>query len=184
MSGYVNMAVINIDVDGVVADFTGAALGVMSGMGFDRTRGMVTEFAMENMLPKQHRQGFLDSLKEPGFCAGISILPGTRFAIQPLLTHGYSVRFVTSPLDDSPTWIEERTAWLAEYFPGLPVLFTDNKAEVDGILLIDDHPKHVRAFEDTSRPAILIDQPYNRDADHFRCTDLAHAVREILWHRY
>lgn len=78
--------VILLDVDGVLADFTGATLDFLRTLGVDRRAEYVTEFAIEDALglSSAQRARMKARWAESGFCASIPVYDGAVAGVERL----------------------------------------------------------------------------------------------------
>jgi 5'(3')-deoxyribonucleotidase len=189
--------IIQLDCDGVIVDFTGGCLKVMRGMGFHFTHADVQEWDISALLHEEQRPEFWRRVKLEGFCYALEPIPGAIEAVGKLRTEGHEVRFLTSAMPGADAWKAERMDWLKTHLGGWKrgfarwsscwphtdyITFAHDKAAHPGDILIDDKPEHVSAWLATGRPAILVDQPYNRGAGLLapRARDIGHAAELIL----
>jgi len=159
-------ATICFDVDGVLADFTGAMLEVVNrvcGASYTHEDVMQFEFTEALKLTREQTHAVHVEISAPGFAAGLCELPAGIDAVRKLRATGHTIRFVTSPWDSSPTWKVERESWLIACFPwARDVVFAHDKSGVGGHLLIDDKPESCFGWWQKGRNALLVDQPWNR----------------------
>lgn len=170
-----------LDVDGVIADFVGAVLDVRNAIVFPPlSRDHVKEWDMETLLPPGHRDAFFWHCGRPGFCARLAEFPSAIAALRELQRRGHEIVFATAPWN-SPTWIEERTAWLQARFPGVEIHHVKDKTGVHGDVFIDDKPEHVIAWSQAhpGAHARLWDAPYNRESNLRRLHNWPDALEMI-----
>jgi 5'(3')-deoxyribonucleotidase len=145
--------IILVDVDGVLADFTGA----------------VREWDLFALYPEDLQSMIKRRISDPGFCAELKVLPGAEEGVRELVQLG-DVYAVTSPWWSSPTWPYERTRWLDRWF-GMPadrVVQTSAKQLVFGDVMIDDRPENLIEWRSCQQArgwctrAVLVDAPYNQ----------------------
>lgn len=179
---------IQLDVDGCVADFVGGCLKVMRGMGFHFTHDDITEWDTSAVLHEEQRPEFWRRVKLHGFCYDLAPIRGGVEAVTTLRGAGHEVRFLTAAMPGADNWREERLRWIDHHIGGGHqsyadrVTFAHDKHEHPGDILVDDKPEHITAWLGTGRPAILIDQPYNRGVALLapRARDIRHAAEIIL----
>ena len=159
-------ATICFDVDGVLADFTGAMLEVVNrvcGASYTHEDVMQFEFTEALKLTREQTHAVHVEISAPGFALGLSELPAGIDAVCKLRAAGHTIRFVTSPWDLSPTWKDERRSWLrARFLWAHDIVFAHDKSGVGGHLLIDDKPASCFSWWQYGRNALLVDQPWNR----------------------
>jgi 5'(3')-deoxyribonucleotidase len=160
--------VILLDVDGVLADFTGACLRALLDVGVRRSASDVTSYKIEDALGLDAgARGYMKSQwSRAGFCAGIEPYPYAREGVEMLRMVG-SVYAVTAPMWSSPTWQHERALWLSERMDIITrhVISTHAKHLVRGDVLVEDKPETLAAWMEAwpGGVGVLIDRPYNRD---------------------
>jgi 5'-nucleotidase len=140
-----------LDCDGLLSDFTSAALEVVAkvaGKRYVPADVVRFDFCDALGLSKASRRAVMDAIAHArGFVADMQPLPGAIEGVQALRELG-DVYVVTSPWAGSPTWMAERTAWLAHHFQSNAdhVAHMSAKHLVDGDLFVDDRSDHVRAW--------------------------------------
>ena len=158
------------DVDGVVADFLNPAVDVINRIAgtSHRAEDLKTWNTIDGFGVQTHEKAIYAELGREGFCRSLPVASGAREAVRELmkLTDLY---FVTAPMHSSPTWVYERSAWLAEHFGAKlnQIVHTSAKHIIRGDFFLDDRPDHVLKWFDRnmSHVSILWHQPYNADAD-------------------
>lgn len=139
-----------MDVDGVVTDFVGAWLTAAStydGVAYEPS--CVTDFGFASVgCSDAARRAAWAALSEPGACLALDPLPGALDGVRAVMGL-YDVVFVTSPLQSSRTWTNEREEWLRSWLgvPRTRVVHTNAKHLVAADVLVDDSYDNVRQFE-------------------------------------
>lgn len=136
-----------VDVDEVLGDFQAPVLKLMSHItGKEYVPEDFTEWDIFNVLSDEQRNLVFACIERPGFCASIKPTPGSLEAVKELQTFCEVVP-VTSPFHSTP-WVNERTAWLGDYFgwKKREIVFTSAKHLVVGDGLADDKPDNVEAW--------------------------------------
>lgn len=173
------MSIILLDVDGVVADFVGCALDVLQEeTGRDWKRSDVTEWGFDSILatmkPPEVRR-FWGAFRMPGVANGLDMFPGSVEGVEFLTDAGHNIVWVTAPMAGSPTWAFERACWLADRFPGTPVVSTSHKQFIRGDFLVDDKPSNLTEWRGgvpgSHGEGLLWDAPYNVKAEGLRVFD-------------
>lgn len=160
-----------LDVDGIIADFETAFLEVARDLtGRDIVRDP-TQWCMEAQC----------RLTEEEAGEVWSVIHGSRFArdLDPYpfavdnvksLSELCNVYFVTSPMEENPTWAHDRALWLRSHFGdelGSKVISTKHKHCVRGNVFVDDKPEHIeqwsRAHGDGA--AFLWNRAYNSEIE-------------------
>lgn len=136
-----------IDVDEVLAGYTLAAYRLVETLCGIKITAESTDgvtWDLFTQLPLDVQKKVRAACEQPGFCAGLPVLPGTQEAVREL-QNLVDVYVVTSPTH-SPTWVWERNEWLREHFGFHPrqVIHTSAKSLVRVPIRIDDSPDHVR----------------------------------------
>lgn len=162
------MKTILIDVDGVVADFTGDLLRAVDS---DLTPDDITSWDIFDLLGDGAERA-RDICRQDDFWRGLSVLPGAYEAVEKLQRDN-EIFWVTSPWWSCRTWEHARREWLRRHFGTKPnnVITTSAKHMVCGDVFIDDKPQHVERWA-ARHPGVawLYDQPYNRDVSLRRMT--------------
>ena len=165
------------DVDGVIADYLGAALDVIHGFtGHRFTPDHVTHWDFMSSPEIAQKLELFDHvtmdlveqrMSLPGACMGLKPLPGAIAAMAEILEMAHvKTLFVTAPLGAGMTWPKEREDWLAYHLghDRKNVIHAHRKEHVRGDIFVDDNIKHVRAWaKHNSGRAILWNAPHNRD---------------------
>jgi 5'(3')-deoxyribonucleotidase len=140
-----------LDVDGVLADFTSAALDIVAKVcGRRYALADVARFDICDAfgLPKASRRLVMGTIaRTPGFVSSMEPLPGALEGVAKLRAMA-DVYILTTPWPGSPTWEHERREWLAHHFKieHKHVLQGDPKFLVDGDVFVDDRSGNVRAW--------------------------------------
>lgn len=180
--------VILCDVDGVIADCTGAVgraaqdfvlvHGLYNG-GKKADFGHVVPPTTEcKQWEFEHWLGF-DKDDSKRFFAyemlrdrlghEVELFPGAVEFVAELRKLG-EVVFCTSQWSGMGCWVPAREKLLTTHFPGCDIIFTHAKHRVHGAYLIDDKPSTIR-HEGNRHRGMLFDQPWNRndtDLDDWR----------------
>lgn len=163
-----------VDVDGVLADFTGAWLEIMVEMtGLEIKREEVSDWDIFGVLETRGvNEPLRNHVKEvcrsatsrAGFCGSLKVLAGAQDGFNQLRDIA-DVYIVTSPWN-SPYWTFERDSWLLDNF-GVPrknIVHTDAKYLVSGDYLIDDKTSHIVNWcaEQPNGQGILWESAHNK----------------------
>jgi 5'(3')-deoxyribonucleotidase len=156
-----------LDVDGVIANFAGAAVRVMnkiSGMGI--LEEQIREWDVTTMLDdEEHRRASKDAFNEAGFASTFESYDGSVDAVH-RLREITELHFVTAPTVTNPTWVHDRVNWLAKHFGVDPrdVHHTAKKWVLYGDVMIDDHPVNLEPWLQhwPGKLALLWDRSYNQ----------------------
>ncbi len=162
-----------LDVDGVVADFTGDLLRAINS---PLTEADITQWDLFALLGDR-AEAARDVCKQDVFWRHMTLVPGAPEGVAKLQAEGYEIVWVTSPYYACVTWEDARRDWLYRTFGSGPrqMISTSLKYLVHGDVLIDDKPSHVTDWmKTTDGIAYLYDRPHNQDHDLVRFT----------WERY
>jgi 5'(3')-deoxyribonucleotidase len=164
-----------LDVDGVVADFTGHLLLSVGGR---LQLEDITNYNVFEFLSREEREESFRILRDPDWWRAMPPIGGAIEGVAALRADGWRIGWVTRPWHDCEAWASARVAWLSRHFRA-----TWDDVQVGGrrdilrcAALIDDRPENVEAYmlaqRGVSDPgvAIVLDQPYNRAtlAQHIR----------------
>ncbi len=183
-----------LDVDGVLADFTGATLEFIErNYGVYSSDPLTDWDFMDAPSLRPYRRVAKGHWETPGFCRGLQPLPGTVDTVA-AIRRVADVKFATSPMGSNPSWIQERNAWLAEHFGADPlatdIRHTTKKSEVKGHVFVDDKFENVEEYQ-LAHPDSLVflrTHSYNEASpwQGRRCDNLETIlnVMESLWKAY
>jgi len=149
-----------VDVDGVLADHVAPALAIVNReqrMAF--TRADVKEWAQQ-LGDTDIATEIKRVLADPDAVMGMPVIEGALEALN-MLAEKHTIIIATSrPFGTSAS----TRNWLwVNRIPHSCFVCTNDKAALEGDLLIDDHLPFVAAFAATGRPAVLFTQPWNED---------------------
>lgn len=159
-------------MDGVCADFHSRARDLIEEL-FGR-RHEVHDFKtwdVTEILQSQAEKDLCNSgIARPGFASSIKPFDHALEDI-PELMEKYDVWFVTTPHDESKTWMQERKEWLMKHFNAKyhQIAHIHSKELVGVDVLVDDKPFNVSIWQD-NHPyghGFLMDAPYNRNLKDF-----------------
>jgi 5'(3')-deoxyribonucleotidase len=161
-----------IDVDGVLANFVGAALKILKEKsGIHVEHDQITVWDLYSCLPEKAQQyvPYIEwLLKARGGCLSMSPYEGAQEGFKKLEEIA-EVVIVTSPYPGSETWHSERERWLEKHFgvAGHRVIHTHQKQRVSGDFLIDDKTSHITKWADAhpNGQALLWNMRYNEQDD-------------------
>jgi 5'(3')-deoxyribonucleotidase len=149
-----------LDVDGVLADFSGATCALLQDLyNIQATVEQITQWDLLECfsLSETQKIEITRRWREPGFCERLPTLPGAQAAVAELHKLG-EVFAVTAPLSKAPMWCHEREQWLLGRFGIEPdhVIHTSAKHLVRGDLFLDDKPESVRAWVNANPLSVAI----------------------------
>jgi 5'(3')-deoxyribonucleotidase len=147
---------LNLDVDGILADFVSAALAIVHDVtGHRYTANDVTTWEVFDSIPEKDVQADVYAvMKARGGCLSIPVYQGAQEGVRRLQSY-VDIACVTSPFRGSPTWAHEREVWLEKLFGISHVIHAHRKERVHADFFVDDKPTHVdewlRYWFDTGR---------------------------------
>jgi len=152
--------IVLLDMDGVVVDWDGGFRAAWGGRSpIDRS----LSYAMEECVPKAHREAAIQLFHGKGFFRGLPPAPGAVAAVKAMVAKGYRVFFCTSPVLTSENCAGEKYEWIRAHFGAdwvKRIIMTSDKTSVRGDVLIDDKPRISGAHLPTWRH-LMFDAPYN-----------------------
>lgn len=132
-----------LDVDGVLADFVGGYLDLVSevtGRRYEHKDADQWLVADAIKLSEKEKRDVEFLIGRQGFCQNLRITPGAREGVK-ALREVTDIVFCTSPWHSSRFWHYERQRWLEQHFHcniDKELVFTGNKAVIKGTALVDD----------------------------------------------
>ena len=160
-------AVILVDMDDTVADFTGRALGLLAERHPDIAQPdpANTSFPLALDFAPEHKPLLEALYKEPDFFRGMKPIDGAVAALHQMVDAGYDVRLCSSPLGSSPRCLMEKAEWVMEHLGRAWIdrlVLTRDKTLVRGELLIDDAPKAKGSALTPTWEHVYFGRPHNR----------------------
>jgi hypothetical protein len=155
-----------LDVDGVLGDFTSAALRIIeevTGKKFDLADVTEYDFARAVGLSAREESAVKKVIgSRQGFAASIVPYPQARQGVRRLRELG-DVFCITHPWELNPWWRSERESWLALHFGIDVVHHASDKTGYEADVFVDDKSSHVRAWLAAwpGRAAVLWRTPHN-----------------------
>lgn len=170
------MAVVALDMDGVLADFMGLLFRRMEQRhGLMLNVSDVTASNLGDVYGWREYDRMKTIFNEPGFFAEIEPYPGAIDAVNTIIDAGHHVEICTSPTairDPSgvkklnPYCLHEKIEWIARYLPRLAKHVTITKAKwlVSADYLVDDADYNIGPWCERypDRIGLVVDQPWNR----------------------
>jgi 5'(3')-deoxyribonucleotidase len=155
-----------IDLDGVVRDFVTSLVNVYQREHPDHIVKPVISRKLEDFFPlgeniyKFLEDGFIREVMEEA-----PAYPGALDAL-----HKWQNDFDIVIVTAQPAAIKASTyIWIGKNnLATSEVHITYNKADIDGIALLDDFPENLQEFSDTGRLAVCLDQPWNQQYEGIR----------------
>lgn len=136
-----------VDVDGVLADFTKAALDLVHQVtGRQYKPSDVRTWEVFDSIPEpEAKKEVYGLLKGRGGCMGIPVYEGAKEEFTKLRELA-DVVVVTSPFVGSEAWAHERELWLYAHFGIKPkdIIHAHKKERIHGNLFLDDKPEHIK----------------------------------------
>lgn len=152
-----------LDCDGVLADFVGYTLGMVNNQ-FNRDYKPqdIQRDSLEKALTPAEWAFVRRAYDGMPCCRMIPWYPGAKAFLRRLLLK-HSVRIVTTSFR-TKGWEEQRRAWLAEVIDPRHVIFSDDKREVEGDVIVEDSLTNADRWAlRHRRQALLMDRPWNKD---------------------
>ncbi len=160
--------VVLLDCDGVLADFTTEALGLIEReTGKRYTPEEIPHWEVfESLGHPEMWVKFGELASQVDYCASMKPYPEALVAVKKF-RETCEVLIVTAPVDARP-WMYERAHWIEDHF-GISrkkVIFAHEKQQVQGDMFVDDKPANVLVWAAANPDgiAVLWDHPYNRVA--------------------
>lgn len=140
---------IAVDMDEVLADFSGHLLTLMNEkVGTTYTKEDATGRFVFELFP-EHEELMREIVHSDAFFRALPVIPGSQKALQQLNEH-YEIMIATAAMY-IPESFQAKYDWLQMHFPFLNFeLFTfcGDKSTIRADYLIDDSPKQLRRFGD------------------------------------
>jgi 5'-nucleotidase len=155
-------------MDGVIADFEQPNNQLVRAYGLAPVKDRQEFYYAETYrdYPKLLAMIYKEN-RRPGFFINFPMIEGTVEGWQRIIDAGYVPRICSSPLENHPTVIAEKKAWLEEHLASVfgpwvvdTAIFDRDKTKYTAIALIDDRPG-LRGV--ASWPQIVFNQSYNQD---------------------
>lgn len=184
--------VLNLDLDGVCSDYTGALRSYLVGCGMMQPDVHPTEerYALhENPgWPFTTPDGYVAAHKAAErnhLYATMQPVPGAPEALRTLAANHVYIRIVTHRLFTSGQHrmvVADTAQWLDDWrIPYMSLCFTGLKDSMQATVHIDDAPANIIALREAGQHAVVFDHPYNRELDGPRMRGWSEeAVRQLL----
>jgi len=171
-----------LDVDGVVADFTGHLLKLVGSV---LTTEDVNVWQVLDLLSSSEKKQANKILNEPDFWISQPVLDGAREGVAKLGEH-FDIYWATSPWIGCIGWDDARRGWLKKHFDvehdRVAILSCKHICAAD--LFIDDRDTNIEKWSARNKgSAFLFDAPYNRQVAHPRMTwdsDIDAIIKSVL----
>ena len=183
--------VLNLDLDGVCADYTGAL-----------HHHLVTHGRMDpDLRPPEHDYTIYrnpgwpfhtgddylathEAAENEHLYATMQPIPGAPEALRTLAAHHVYIRIVTHRLfvaGQHRMVVADTAQWLERHrIPYMSLCFTGLKDTMRATVHIDDSPANIQALRDAGQHVVVFDQPYNRDCPGPRLRDWSEESVETL----
>jgi 5'(3')-deoxyribonucleotidase len=170
---------IAIDMDEVVADTMARYLEIYNAdFGLNFTREDFNGRRLMEVIDPSHMAHVRTYFEREDFFSEIAVMPGSQETIRDL-TERYEV-FITTAAMDVPCSFSAKFQWLKRYFPFISpkrIVFCGDKGIIAADFMIDDDPKHFRAF---CGEGILYTAPHNLRETRYRRVNNWNDVRSLF----
>ncbi|MFD0704411.1 hypothetical protein ACFQY8_01410 [Alloscardovia venturai] len=170
ISGY---RVLNLDLDGVCADYNGALKNycVSQGLMSPDVATVTDNYDIfENpgwpFSTREEYKAIHMAAESEGLYATMPAIPGVSHALHILASHDVHIRIVTHRLfvhgqhervvQDTATWLEKND------IPYMSLCFTGLKDSIQATVHIDDSPANITTLREAGQKVVVFDQAYNR----------------------
>ena len=151
---------VGLDMDGVIADFTGSLLEMYNHM----TNEGVSLSDIKSVKTSKWVQDpytLKKLIESPGFIRGLPPLPGAIDGVKEIIKKGHEVVFISNGTNCASSAAEKRE-WLRYYFKNTwripPLVLTFFKHFVRCDCLVDDNPRNFKNLDPSTTP-LLWHQP-------------------------
>lgn len=175
-----------LDVDGTVCrNLPRICEHVNDTYGLSVTPEEVTEWSYHFEEIDQRIGEVADDLmrnKANWYIDGLAPLDDARVVLTELQEAGFEIVIVTHRLPETHEatrrWFDDHGIPFDEFVEDVP----ENKAELRGDVLIDDHHRQVEHAVESGKVGILMDQPYNQPVSHGRAVTVTSwiEIRDVL----
>ena len=180
--GAIGYRVLNLDLDGVCADYTGAMHDylVRHGQMDPHTIPANTSYALTDNdgWPFANTADYIAAHKaaeEEHLYATMQPIPGVAHALRRLADEHVYIRIVTHRLFVSGQHrivVSDTAKWLDDNgIPYMSLCFAGLKDSIQATVHIDDSPSNVNVLRKVGQHVVVFDQPYNRGLSGPRMTD-------------
>lgn len=164
--------VLNLDLDGVCADYKGAIRDYLQRQGIDvPERALQTahyNLTREDGWPFETLDDYIETHKaaeREHLYATMKPLPGVAQALQRLANEHVYIRIVTHRLFVSGQHqmvVSDTAQWLdSNRIPYMSLCFTGLKDSMQATIHIDDSPANIETLREAGQHVVVFDQPYN-----------------------
>jgi len=153
-------------MDGVLADFEGAALAHVQKLHPGAVIPLMTQFRVHhNFDDETIQRDIIALINSEGFFRGLPLIDSALDGWQTLINLGYHPRICSSPLSTNPWCDQEKRQWLTKHLGNdvaQDAVIDKNKYKHGGIALIDDRTDLLHA-DKAPWQQIIFDASYNQD---------------------
>jgi 5'(3')-deoxyribonucleotidase len=159
-----------LDMDGPMADFDGHFYNECIANGWKvnvESRMHQTERYFTGHMQGADKRKAEKMVRQEGWFRSLPVTEGAQDGVEALLVADFDVWVCSKPMDDVPTCMDEKKAWLTENFPALKhkLIMAPDKTLIMGDFLLDDAPKLEWLTFRSARwwKPIIFTEPYNGD---------------------
>ena len=145
------------------------------------TKADIVKWEISEIVKPECGKDIFKYLREPDFYEGCPEVPGASQGVQLLREMGHDVTFLSAGIYPGKIkWLYDHGFLLPcrDWHSAQDVTLTFQKERFQGDVIIDDCPDNIG-----DRPGILLDQPWNRDADLCRAMNWAQVIDLIASNR-
>lgn len=173
-----------VDVDGVQADLVQVFLDLLREQtGRSHTHEDVTCWNFTDCVASHEEvEAVWEAMSSRNLIATMPDLDDGRIGVERLRSSGHWVGALTSPRPTA-SWLMGRMSWLLDRrFMSNEIVFTSDKTHVPGDILIEDSAAYANAWVQMHPDgvALLLDRPWNRDADLVRGVSRCYGWDSVL----
>ena len=149
------MAIVNLDVDGVVCGFSPHLFKTLELDGFDVAslpEEIYTVWDIFSLMPPDMKRHAFDLLSHHLWWEGIPVIEGAIEGVQSIRDAGHRIHWITSPWTACFGWANARSNWLDAHFDhpeqslSKDLTVAGDKSFSDADVYVDDRPSNLRSW--------------------------------------